>query len=58
MPELAKRYTVVAVELPGLGLSEAPRTSYTGVDISEYLYKFAKRFNLMSRANARVLRAV
>lgn len=45
MPKLAGRYTVVAVELPGLGLSEAPRTSYTGVDISDYLYKFAKRFS-------------
>jgi len=45
MPELADRYTVIAVELPGLGLSDAPRTSYTGVDISEYLYKFAKRFS-------------
>ncbi|TCM02172.1 alpha/beta hydrolase [Sphingomonas sp. PP-CC-3G-468] len=45
MPDLAGRYTVVAVELPGLGLSEAPRTSYTGVDISNYLYKFAKRFS-------------
>ncbi|MGF7156635.1 alpha/beta fold hydrolase [Novosphingobium gossypii] len=45
MPQLADRYTVVAVELPGLGLSEAPRTSYTGVEISEYLYKFAKRLS-------------
>ena len=45
MPKLADRYTVIAVELPGLGLSDAPRTSYSGVDISEYLYKFAKRFS-------------
>lgn len=45
MPQLADRYTVVAIDLPGLGLSDAPKTSYTGVDISDYLYKFAKRFS-------------
>jgi len=43
MQQLAERYTVVAVDLPGLGLSQAPLTSYTGVDVSEYLYKLAKR---------------
>lgn len=45
MPQLAERYTVVAVDLPGLGLSDAPQTSYTGVDISEYLHKLAKRLS-------------
>ena len=45
MPQLADRYTVVAVELPGLGLSEAPQTAYSGAEISEYLYKFAKRLS-------------
>jgi len=45
MPQLTSRYTVVAVDLPGLGLSDAPKTSFTGVDVSEYLYKFAKRLS-------------
>lgn len=45
MPQLAERYTVVAVDLPGLGLSQAPQASYTGVDISEYLYKLAKQLS-------------
>ncbi|MDN3222217.1 alpha/beta fold hydrolase [Pseudomonas nunensis] len=45
MPQLAEHYTVVAVDLPGLGLSDPPQTSYTGVDISEYLHKLAKRLS-------------
>lgn len=45
MQQLAERYTVVAVDLPGLGLSQAPQTSYTGMDISEYLHKLAKRLS-------------
>lgn len=44
MPELAKTHTVVAVDLPGLGLSQPPSSSYTGVDVSEYLYKLAMNF--------------
>ena len=41
MPELAKQYTVVAVDLPGLGNSEPPKTSYSGKDVAEYLFKLA-----------------
>lgn len=41
MPSLAADFTVVAVELPGLGLSGTPK-SYAGQDIAETLYKFAK----------------
>ncbi len=41
MPLLARDFTVVAVELPGLGLSSAPR-SYAGQDVAATLYKFAK----------------
>lgn len=42
MSQLAERYTVLAVDLPGLGLS-GPAQTFTGVDISEYLHKLAKR---------------
>lgn len=54
MPLLARRFTVVAPDLPGLGLSEPPKTSYTGQDVSAYLYKLAKslspdgRFDLVA----------
>ncbi|WP_370465623.1 alpha/beta fold hydrolase [Nissabacter sp. SGAir0207] len=41
MPELAKNHTVVAVDLPGLGLSQPPATSYSGEDVSQYFYKLA-----------------
>lgn len=41
MPELAKTRTVVALDLPGLGLSEVPK-AYDGVATSELIYKFAK----------------
>ncbi len=41
MPLLARDHTVVAVELPGLGLSGPPR-SYAGQDVAVTLYKFAK----------------
>lgn len=44
MPELAKRFTVVAPDLPGLGQSEVP-TSYRATDISPLLYKLAERFS-------------
>ncbi|MCI3945731.1 alpha/beta hydrolase [Pseudomonas syringae] len=45
MLQLAEHYTVVAVDLPGLGLSEPPKTSFTGVDISEYLHTLATRLS-------------
>lgn len=54
MPELAKTHTVVAVDLPGLGLSDPPKSSYTGKDVSEYVYKLAndlsggKKFDLVA----------
>jgi pimeloyl-ACP methyl ester carboxylesterase len=45
MPLLAKNYTVVAPDIPGLGESAPPKTSYTGQDVSVYLYKLAKSFS-------------
>ena len=45
MPQLAERYTVVAVDLPGLGQSAPPKTSYTGVDVSAYLHTLALRIS-------------
>ncbi len=45
MPLLARNFTVVAPDLPGLGQSEPPKTSYAGQDISIYLYKLAKSFS-------------
>ncbi|MGJ9420371.1 alpha/beta fold hydrolase [Massilia sp. CMS3.1] len=44
MPELAKRYTVVAPDLPGLGQSAAP-ASYRATDVAPILYKLAQQFN-------------
>ena len=41
MPLLARHFTVVAPDLPGLGLSAPPSTSYTGQDVSVYLHKLA-----------------
>lgn len=54
MPLLATRFTVVAPDLPGLGLSEPPKTSYAGQDVSAYLHGLAKslspdgRFDLVA----------
>lgn len=44
MPELAETHTVVAVDLPSLGLS-GPTESYAGQDVSELLHDFAKTFS-------------
>lgn len=44
MPLLARNYTVVVPDLPGLGLSDAPK-SYAGQDVSETIYKLAKAFS-------------
>lgn len=41
MPILAKTHTVVAVDLPALGMSSVPK-SYAGQDIAPLLYQFAK----------------
>lgn len=41
MPLLARKNTVVAVDLPGLGLSSAPK-SYAGQDVAKLLYAFAR----------------
>jgi pimeloyl-ACP methyl ester carboxylesterase len=46
MPRIARNFTVVAPDLPGLGQSEPPKTSYASQDISIYLYKLAKSFSL------------
>lgn len=44
-PLLAQSFTVVAPDLPGLGLSEPPKTSITGQDVSAYLHELAKSFS-------------
>lgn len=44
MPLLARTHTVVAPDLPGLGLSGTPR-SYAGQDVSGTLYKLARSFS-------------
>ncbi|MDQ2137078.1 alpha/beta hydrolase [Alcaligenaceae bacterium B3P038] len=41
MPLLAKTHTVVAIDLPGLGQSEAPK-SYAGQDVAKLIHTFAK----------------
>ena len=51
MPILAKDFTVVAVELPGLGQSAQPVTSYTGQDTAAVIYDFAKTFSPSSPFN-------
>ena len=43
MPLLAASHTVVAVDLPGLGLS-GPAPSYAGQDVAELLHRFATSF--------------
>lgn len=45
MPELAKNHTVVAVDLPGLGESQPPKTGYTGTDVSKYLFALATQLS-------------
>lgn len=44
MPELARNYTVVAPDLPGLGDSEVP-PSYRATDVAPLLYKLAMQFS-------------
>lgn len=44
MPLLARTHTVVAVDLPALGMSGVPK-SYAGQDIAELLYQFARSFS-------------
>lgn len=45
MPQLSKKFTVVALDLPGLGMSDPPATGYSGKDVSGYIYKLAKTFS-------------
>ncbi len=45
MPLLSKSFEVVALDIPGLGLSDVPKGSYSGQAISGYIYKFAKSFS-------------
>lgn len=51
MPLLARSFTVVAPDLPGLGQSEPPKTSYAGQDVSEYIYKLARSFAPVAKFN-------
>ena len=51
MPLLAKDFTVVAPDLPGLGMSDAPKGSYSGQAVSEIIYKFAKSFSPDAKFN-------
>jgi pimeloyl-ACP methyl ester carboxylesterase len=44
MPLLADTHTVIAVDLPALGLSR-PTQSYAGQDVAKLLYRFAKGFS-------------
>jgi len=44
MPLLAETHTVVAVDLPALGLSGIPQ-SYAGQDVARLLHQFAKSFS-------------
>lgn len=44
MPELARNFTVVAPDLPGLGQSDVP-ASYRATDVAELLYKLAQQFS-------------
>jgi len=48
MPELSKKYTVIAPDLPGLGQSEVPK-SYIAKDISALLYKHAKSHSVNAK---------
>lgn len=43
MPLLAKNHTVVAVDLPGLGTSQAPANGYSGEKVAPYLYDLAMK---------------
>jgi pimeloyl-ACP methyl ester carboxylesterase len=45
MPELAKNHTVVAVDLPGLGESQPPKTGYSGTAVSKYLFDLATQLS-------------
>jgi pimeloyl-ACP methyl ester carboxylesterase len=44
MPALAKNFTVVAPDLPGLGQSSVP-ASYRATDVAPILYKLARQFS-------------
>jgi hypothetical protein len=44
MPALAKNFTVVARDLPGLGQSSVP-ASYRATDVAPILYKLARQFS-------------
>jgi pimeloyl-ACP methyl ester carboxylesterase len=50
MPALGKHYTVIAVDLPGAGKSDAPRTGYDkktmAADIHQLLVKIGKSHNI------------
>ena len=46
MPELAKRYTVVAVDLPGVGGSSPSANGYTDAAMADEIYELAERLGL------------
>jgi pimeloyl-ACP methyl ester carboxylesterase len=45
MPQLATNFTVVAVDLPGLGESQGSKTGYAAQNISIYLYDLIRTFH-------------
>lgn len=51
MPKLSEEYQVVAMDLPGLGMSEPLKSSYTGHDVSLYIYSLAKAFSPREKFN-------
>lgn len=48
LPSLAMRYRVYALDLPGFGLSEAPRPGFKLTDLAEAVSAFIKAFGLNS----------
>lgn len=48
MPDLAKRFTVVAIDLPGIGLSAGTQNGYAAADMAKDLHGLIKGLGLKS----------
>ncbi len=46
MPALAQRYTVIALDLPGLGDSDKPKSSYDARTVAAYIYGLAGKLGI------------